>query len=117
MCVPSLKMFLLLISLLIFQNPSTRVSSISITDKTSSNDGENDEYAVRKIDTSIFADPNALLFPDDELYQEIITDPDPGLSTRLDTDYFEDYVTETKRKVILKGTFTLELLLKALKLI
>ena len=99
MCAPSLKMLLLLISLVTLQNPSSHVSSISITDKTSGSDVEDDGYALRKIDTNIFADPNALLFPDDELYQEIITDPDPGLSTRLDSDYYEEYVAEEKRKV------------------
>ena len=93
-------MFLFFISLLILQIPSARVSSTPVED----------DSAVRKISSDLFRDPNAFLFPDDNLYEEIAKDTNSGFSTRRDSgdyddsddyeddDYYEDVFIARKRK-------------------
>ena len=93
-------MFLFFISLLILLIPSARVSSTPVED----------DSAVRKINSNLFRDPNAFLFPDDILYEEIASETDSGFSTRRDSgdyedsddyedeDYYEDVFIARKRK-------------------
>ena len=65
---------------------------------------------ILQINSNLFRDPNAFLFPDDNLYEEIAKDTNSGFSTRRDSgdyddsddyeddDYYEDVFIARKRK-------------------
>ena len=97
----SLKMYMLIIPLMILLERLTCVGSIFDQNKNSANDGT-DELSVRKINPSIFGDPNALLFPDEELYEEIVSETDSGFSTKMHYVDNEGFLVLSERKFEIK---------------
>ena len=93
----SLKMYMLIIPLMILLERLTSVGSIFDQNKNSADDGS-DELSVRKIDSSIFADPNGLLFPDEELYEEIVSETDSGFSTKMDYANNKGFLVLSERR-------------------
>ena len=85
----------LTISLLFLQDQFVKVTSISEKDKNTSSNGDED-VLVRKINLNLFADPNAHLFPGEELYEKIVSEnyPDSGFSTRMDSTDNEDLLVD-----------------------
>ena len=81
----------LTISLLFLQDQFVKVTSISEKNNNASSNGDED-VLVRKINLNLFADPNAHLFPGEELYEKIVSEnnPDSGFSTRMDSTDNED---------------------------
>ena len=84
----------LTISLLFLQDQFVKVTSISEKDKNASSNGDED-VSVRKINLNLFADPNAHLFPGEELYEKIVSEnPDSGFSTRMNSTDNEDLLVD-----------------------
>ena len=86
---------ILTISLLFSHNQIVKVTSISEKDNNASSNGDED-ISVRKIGSKTFIDPNALLFPGEELYEKIVNENDPRISTGMDSTNNKDLLVDEK---------------------
>ena len=84
---------ILIISLLFSHDQFVKVTSISEKDNNASSNGDED-ISVRKIGSKTFIDPNALLFPGEELYEKIVNENDPRISTGMDSTDNKDLLVD-----------------------